>query len=233
MAQSRRDRRSRPAATPPIPRLTAVTTPEAAEVGERDADDAQARLLLRRGRIVTASVAAALVVLVGVVALFGGFRARTDQLTTVPAGTLIATGPYEVTLDKATVRHVTSSDEWEVVASGTARTTGATSITPGTDDAGFVFARAAAGGPVEPTTSVALGETDAVVHLDHLTPGLPPVPWSVSFRFPREPADPVLLAVYDQQYTTPYLFSKELGWRPTRSASVITLSLGRLPDEEF
>ena len=202
-------------------------------MSERDADDEQARLLLRRGRIVAASVTGALVVVVSVVAVLGGFRARTDELTPVAAGTVIATGPYEVTLDKATVQHKTSSDEWDVVASGTARTTGATSIDPGTGDTGFVFARPAAGGQVQPSDTIRLGGSSAVEHLDHLTPGLPPVPWAVSFRFSSEPVGPVLVAVFDQEYTTPYLFSDELGWRPTRSASTMTLPVERLADETY
>jgi hypothetical protein len=219
-----------------IPRLRFVTTPQAAEAGELDAADeqarAEARLRLRRGRIATAVVAGVLALIVALVALLGGFHERTDLLTPVAPGSVISTGPYEVTLDKAGVRQVTSSGKWEVVVTGTARTTGATSIAPGTDQSGFVFARAASG-EVQPSQSFTLSGTSPTQHLDHLTPGLPPVPWSVSFTFDREPTGTVVLGVFDQEYTTPYLFSKERGWRPTRSASTFTLPLDRLPDETF
>lgn len=214
--------------------MTDVATAEAAE---HEAADEQARAeaqqRLRRGRLVTAVVAAALVVLVAIVALLGGFRARTDLLTPVAVGSVITTGPYEVTIDKATVHHTTSKNEWDVVASGTARTTGTTSIDPATGSSGFVYARDAVGSETQPSSQVTLGETDAVQHLDNLTPGLPPVPWSVSFTFAQEPSGTVLVAVFDQEYTTPYLFSDELGWRPTRAASIMTLPLEKLPDTEF
>ena len=129
---------------PADPYTDAVTVPRAAEVDEQEAEERareDARLRLRRGRLVTAVVAASLVLVVAVVALLGGFRERTDLLTRVPAGSLITSGPYEVTLTKATVQHRTSSNEWVVAASGAARTTGATSIRPPTGDTGFVFAR--------------------------------------------------------------------------------------------
>ena len=206
-------------------------------MGERDATEEQARvearLRLRHGRIATAVVAGALAVLVAVVALLGGFGERKDLLTPVAPGSLIVTGPYEVTFDKAGVRHKTYSDEWEVIASGTVRTTGSTSIRPSTGSSGFVSAQAAAGGEVQRSESVTLGGTGTTRHLDNLTPGLPPVPWSVSFSFPQEPSGELVLGVYQQEYTTPYLFSDELGWRSTRSASTLRLPLERLPDQKY
>jgi hypothetical protein len=213
-----------------------VTVTEAAAVEDPEAAErarAEASLRLRRGRLATAIVAGTLVVIVGGVALLGGFRERTDQLTPVAVGSVIATGPYEVTLDKATVHRTTEKNEWEVVATGTARTTGATSIDPGTGSSGFVYAKDAAGGPVQPSQAIMLGETDAVAHLENLTPGLPPVPWAVSFTFAQEPSGTIALAVYEQEYTTPYIFSDELGWRPTRKASTLKLPLERTPDTEF
>jgi hypothetical protein len=225
----------RPPQTRPIPRLTAVTVTEAAAVGDQEADErarAEAALRLRRGRLATAVVAGTLVVLVGVVALLGGFHRRTDLLTPVAVGSVITTGPYEVTLARATVQLHTSSGEWEVVASGTARTTGATSIDPPTGSSGFVFAKAA-GGEVQESSSIKLGQTEAFQSQDSLTPGLPPVPWSVSFTFAAAPGDALFVAVFEQEYTTPYLFSDEEGWRPTKKASTFTLPLEKLPDAKY
>ncbi|MGI3785445.1 MAG: hypothetical protein ACRYG2_32240 [Janthinobacterium lividum] len=217
-----------------------MTVPEAAPVDEQDVDEQEAeragdeaRLRLRRGRWVTAAVAAALLVVVGTVALLGGFGERTDLLTGAAPGSVIATGPYEVTFDQATVEHQTSENQWRVVASGTARTTGGTSIAPDVGDSGFVFARSLATREVQPTYTVGFGTPDALHHLDNLTPGLPPVPWTVSFQFAADPGDTLVLAVFDQEYTTPYLFSTEKGWRPTRHASTLTLPLERLPEQAF
>jgi hypothetical protein len=213
-----------------------VTVPGAAAVDEQEAEErarTEARLRLRRGRMITALVAATLVVIIAVVALLGGFRARTDLFTRVAAGSVVVTGPYEVTLVAATVQHRTSSAKWVVVASGTARTTGLTSIDPPTGTSGFLYARDADGGETQAASSITLGDSAAYATQETLTPGLPPVPWSVSFEFPASPGDTLLLAAFDQEYTTPYLFSDEEGWRPTHQASTMTLPLVQLADTTY
>lgn len=213
--------------------VTATPPETEADAAAEERARAETAARLRRGRTVTAVVVGALVVVVGVVALLGGFGRRTDLLTPVAAGSLISTGPYEVTLEHATVQHRTSDDQWEVVVTGTARTTGSTSIAPDTGDDGFVFARDAAGGEVQSVDSVALGDTDAISKPDNLTPGLLPVPWSLKFEFARQPSGSLFVAVFDQEYTTPYLFSDEMGWRATRKASTFTLPLEKLADTEY
>ena len=212
-----------------------MTVPQAPEAGEQEVDEQvdDARLRLRRGRLVTALVAGVLVLAVAVVGLLGGFRQRTDLLTRVPAGTLITTGPYEVTLAKATVQHRTDPDEWEVVASGTARTTGTTSIDPPSGDSGFLFARSAAGGEVRSSRSITLGEPVGSESQDTLTPGLPPVPWSVTFRYDVDPGVELLLAVYDQEYETAYLFGDEKSWVNEDQASTMILPLAPLPPTQY
>lgn len=212
-----------------------MTVPQAPEAGERAPDEQvdEARLRLRRGRLVTAVVAGVLVVVVAVVALLGGFRQRTDLLTRVPAGSVITTGPYEVTLARATVQHRTDADEWDVVASGTARTTGTTSIDPPSGDSGFLFARSAGGGEVRSTERIRLGDPVGFESQDTLTPGLPPVPWSVTFRYAVDPGAELLLAVYDQEYTTAYLFGDEKSWVNQNSASTMVLPLERLPATKY
>lgn len=231
--------------TPADPRLTAVTLPvpqrdvgpdagasgEEAVDAEREADEARARL--RRGRMITAGVAAVLVVVVAVVALLGGFERRTDLITPVAVGSVITTGPYEITLTSATVQHRSSEDTWDVVARGTARTTGTTSIAPGTGDNGFLYAKDLGTGESQAVRSVDLGESTSYEHLEYLTPGLPAVPVALTFRFTAQPGGSILLAVFQQEYTTPYLFSDELGWRATAEASTMTLPLERLPDTEY
>ena len=221
-----------------------MTVPGPAPVDEQQADarpaerdeereQAKARLRLRRGRVATAVVVGVLVLVVGVVALLGGFRRRTDLLTPVAVGAVISTGPYEVTLASATVQHKTSSGEWDVVASGTALTTGGTSIRPTLGDSGFVFARGVGGDDVQGASSIALGATSDFQNQDTLTPGLPAVPWTVTFTFHGAPGDALRVAVFDQAYTTPYLFSSEEGWRATNKASTFTLPLEQLPDSTY
>jgi hypothetical protein len=197
------------------------------------AADDEARARLRRGRLVVAIVAGVLVVVVGVVALLGGFRARTDLQTRVAPGSVIATGSLQVTLDHATVQRITSSGAYKVVASGTARTTGTTSIDMSTGEDGFLFARSTSTAEVQASDTVTLGASDPLLSVEFLTPGLPPVPWSVSFVFAKDPGATVFLAVFGQQYTTPYIFGDEKGWQTTDAASTMTLPLKRQPDEEF
>ena len=210
-----------------VPQAPAVGGPEAA--GPED----EARQRLRRGRLVTAVVAGVLVLVVAGVGLLGGFRQRTDLLTRVPVGTVITTGPYEVTFARATVQHRTDDDEWDVVASGTARTTGTTSIDPDSGDSGFLFARDAAGGEVASSRSITLGDPTGSSSQDTLTPGLPPVPWSATFRFAAAPRGEVLVAVFDQEYETAYLFGDEKSWVTGKRASTMVLPLEALPDTKY
>jgi hypothetical protein len=226
----------RPAPSDPtIPRLGAVTVPEAAapEVPGSDAQDSEAqeaRLRLRRGRVVTAVVAAALVLVVGLVALLGGFRQRQDLFTPVPVGSVITTGPFEVTIEKATVRRASFDDGWQVEVSGTARTTGDTSIAPETGDSGFVFARSASTREVQATKYVGLGSADVSTQLGFLAPGLPAVPWTLDFTFTQPPGEELLVVVFEQEYTTPWIFGTEMGWRPGRHGSTLTLPVEQAPN---
>jgi len=197
----------------------------------READEARARL--RRGRLITAAVAGLLVVVVAVVALLGGFERRTDLITRVAAGSVITTGPYEITLTSATAQHKTSDDVWQVVVHGTARTTGSTSIRPATGDDGFLYAKELASGESQPLRSDTIGESTSFEHLDMLTPGLPPVAVTLTFQFASEPRDSILVAVFQQEYTTPYLFSDELGWRATAEAATMTIPLERLAETTY
>ena len=203
--------------------------PDTAEEPQ-EVDDA-ARL--RRGRRATAVVVGVLVLVVGVVALLGGFERRKDLVTPVAVGSVITTGPYEVALASATLQHQTSRDDWVVVVTGTARTTGDTSIAPRTGDNGFVYAKDVRTGEAQPIDSSAIGQASVFDNVDNLAPGLPPVAWLLTFRFERDPGDDVRLAVFQQEYTTPYLFSDEKGWVTTADASTMTMPLERLPEARY
>jgi len=81
--------------------------------------------------------------------------------------------------------------------------------------------------------ATALGDTSTASQTqDALTPGLPPVPWAVTFRFTSDPGNSVLVVVFDQELTTPYLFSDERSWRSTSDASTMTVPLEPLPDAD-
>ena len=208
---------------------TADETDEQAVEQER----AEALARLRRGRLVAAVALGVVAALVGVVALLGGFARRTDLLTPVAAGSVVVTGPYAVTFDRATVQHITSSGVYKVVATGTARTTGTTSINPSGDADEFLGAKSPSTSEAQAATSLALGADGPLSGVGSLTPGLPPVPWSATFTFAAPPGDTLLLAVFDLEYTTPYILSDELGWQATEKASTMMLPLERQPDQEY
>jgi hypothetical protein len=229
-------------ADPPIPRLSAVTVPDAAAevvpgAGVQESEHAaqeqawlEARLRLRRGRIITAAVAAGLVLVLGLVALLGGFKARKDLFVPVAVGSVITTGPFEVTIEKATVRHSSFQNGWLVEVSGTARTTGDDSIAPETGSSGFVYARSTSTREVQASKSFSLGTGDIITRLHVLAPGLPAVPWTLDFTFAQAPGAELLVVVFEQEYTTPWIFGREMGWRPGRHGSTMTIPLEQLPD---
>lgn len=189
-----------------------------------------------RTRIVVAVVAVALVAVVATVALLGGFADRLGEDSPVRRGSVVASGPFELTLDKATVQHRTSKDTWEVVASGTIRTTGATSIAPETGKDGFLWAKVRGTDEVQPAEQAKLVESDpdaAYLSRSAVTPGLPPVPWSVTFVFTRRPGPEVLVGVFEQKYTTRYIFGDERSWQTDRDETTTLLPLEPLPDEKY
>lgn len=208
-----------------------MTVPEAAEPGveaERDQARVEARGCVRRGRLVTAVVAALLVAVVVVVASLGGFRVRKDLSTRVAVGSAIATGPFEVTVDKATVQQHSYDQTWAVVVTGTARTTGDASVATATDDQGFVYARAQSTREVQPTQFMEFGSGSPGFELGYLTPGLPPVPWTLSFSFTRPPGAQLLVVVFDQEYAASRVYS-DRSWTATSSSRNVVLDLQELP----
>ncbi|SEP80753.1 hypothetical protein [Microlunatus flavus] len=208
-----------------------MTTPADAGPRERTGDEEQAEAeLLRRGRLLTAVVALVVVALVAAVALLGGFERRQDAITPVPVGSAIETGPYVVTVERATARRSSFDDGWRVEVTGTARTTGTESIRPGSGGSAFVYARSVATREVQEYQSATVGAGGALSDVSVLTPGLPPVPWTMSFTFAQPPGDALLVVVFEQEYTTPYIFGDEKAWRPGRDASTMTLPVEQLKD---
>ena len=221
---------------PPIPRLTAVTVPDAA-ADEHDTAGGlaatEAVLRLRRSRVVAVAVAAALGVVVGVVALLGGVAERVGALTPVAPGALIRSGPFELTLTRATVQRKTSAATWEVRVAGTIASTGDTSLVPTTDESGFLFAKVSGTLQTSSAGSAELGDPDAFPSRSLVSPDLPPAPWTVEFTFTAEPGPEVMIGVFEQKFTTKYLFSDEKSWQTDRDASTTVLPLERLPDAAY
>lgn len=228
-----------------------MTVPESAPVGEQDVttqeavpeeDSGQAaeerarhdaRSRLRRGRLVVAGAAALLVAVVVVVALLGGFADRTDPLTTAAPGSVVRSGPFEVTLVRATVRHKTADDTWKVRVAGTIASTDDTSLVPATGGSGFLFAKASRTSQVRPADATELGDADVIPSRSLVSPGVPPSPWTIEFTFTSEPGPEIVVGVFQQKHTTTYLFSDELSWQTDRGATTTVLPLAQLPDEKY
>lgn len=199
----------------------------------QQAAEEQARLRLRRGRLVVAGVAALLAAVVSAVALLGGFADREDPFTASKPGSVVRSGPFQLTLQKATVRHKTADDTWEVQVAGTVTSTDDTSLVPSTGESGFLFAKASRTNQVSAADGAELGDPDALSRRALVSPGLPPAPWTIEFTFTREPGPELLVGVFQQKYTTKYLFSDELTWQTDRGATTTVLPLEQLPDEKY
>ncbi len=212
---------------------TAVGEPETDGADAEERARAEARLRLRRGRLATAAVVAVVLVLVAVVALLGGFANRTDPFTPAAPGSVVRSGPFDLTLQKATVRHKTADDTWEVRVTGTIASTNDTSLVPSTGESGFLFAKASGTNQVSSADAAELGDPDAVPRRALVSPGLPPAPWTSEFSFTREPGPELLVGVFRQKYTTKYLFSDEQSWQTDRGATTTVLPLEQLPDEKY
>jgi hypothetical protein len=216
---------------PPAVPVEAVAVED--DAGAQQAAEEQARLRLRRGRLVVAGVAVLVAAVVSAVALLGGFADRADPITASAPGSVVKSGPFELTLEKATVRHKTADDRWEVRVSGTIASTDDTSLVPATGESGFLFAKASATQQVSPAGGAELGDPDTIPSRSLVSPGLPPAPWTIDFTFSQEPGPELLVGVFQQKYTTKYLFSDEMSWQTDRGATTTVLPLEQLPDEKY
>lgn len=164
-----------------------------------------------------ASILAALVVLVGLVWLAGGFEQRTDVRTTITPGTTITTGPYAFTFDSATVQKKKDYDDallWEVVVIGSGRVTGDEAMGPSSLNGFFAAQEPVSGQVVEPKDQQ-YGPPGRATGGSFFTPGLAPIPYRLVFHFPADIDQPrsVELAVWDLQYRdTTLLKTGELSW---------------------
>lgn len=174
-----------------------------------------------RGPLVYGLILLSVALVVGLLQLAGGFGRRTDLLTPVGPGTPIGTGPYELTFTEATAQPIRSTDGattgWEVVAIGSARTTGEEAMAPSWFGSDSVFAlRDPAGTAPANPSGVDIGDL-----IDgrgsgrrDLTPGLPATGYRVRFDLPADfrPGASIRLAVADLVYDARYLTTDEKAW---------------------
>lgn len=138
--------------------------------------------------LVVTVIVVSLALVVGGVWALGGFEKRTDLLIDRSAGDALEAGPYVFTFTGATAQKTTDfNDEvfWEVLVNGTGLTTGDISIAPPSsgDDAFFV-SRDPDSKQVKQPYYQRIGEQMSVTETaTTFTPGLPPTPFQIEFRY--------------------------------------------------
>lgn len=184
-------------------------------------------------------IGAAIVLVVGLVWVTGGFEPRTDVRTDVTPGTIVATGPYEFTFDRATVQKTRHFSEkrlvWEVVVYGSGRTTGDEAIAPSSLN-WFMSARDPRSGILLQPTLQGFGPVESAVSGGaFFTPGLEPIPYRLTFQFSDDIPMPssIDLAVWELELRDRSLLQTgELDWARTNHVSVYpAMPLQQLPDD--
>ena len=137
-----------------------------------------------RSTLVYLAALVALALLVAGVWAFGGFKQRTDLLRPVPPGQRFISGPYEFSFSEATVQRtkVDGVTSWKVKVLGQGRTTGKEAISPSfveSFDGRFVLKDPGIGQIVAPDGQQYGSDTSFSRH--NFTPGLPPIPYTLSF----------------------------------------------------
>ena len=180
-------------------------------------------------------VAAALVAVVALMWVLGGFERRTDLIRPAAVGSLVSTGPYELRFSGATAQQRTTYDDqvvWRVTAIGEGRTTGDVTIAPDHlgDDAMFVTKDPASG--VVSTPEGQSFRPGGFVSSKAFTPGLPPQPFQVEFELPRtyQPGPTISFVVFDLEFRDSSLLGdQEPQWRNADEASRFELPVEVLP----
>lgn len=136
----------------------------------------------------------AIVVLVGSVVAFGGFKQRNDTITDIKLGQTFTNGPYELRFSTATVQETEGFGKYKriqkVVVSGTMRNTGDKADSPSYD---WFLARGVHDTRVQSGDSTNIGRPGQFDAPQDVTPGLPPVRVNVQFEFPPTFADTELV----------------------------------------
>ncbi len=204
--------------------------PGPAPTGETTADH---RRRLSAG-LLTGLIAAAVVLIVAVVWAVGGFEKRRDLLTEISPGTTITTGPYTFTFTEVTAqRTIDVSDriQWEVIALGTGESNDTETGAPDYGDSGSFVSRDVASREVQVPKGIRFSDGE-VRH--NFTPGLAPVPFSVSFNYPEsyQPQATLQFVVFDlEKYDNALLGEGDEEWHSAGKGYSMNLPIRILPDQ--
>src|SRR6478752_7870505 len=166
----------------------------------------------------------------------GGFDQRNDLRTVVAPGTTIATGPYEFTFTAGTAQKTKGLRDIEVyriVLSGTGRVTGDEAMSP--DSLNWMFVAKDPRSPAyqEPDSQqFGIEEFRGSSGGSFFTPGLPAVPYWLTFEFPVDEYDvgaTIQLAVWILEYRDVSLLQTgDYRWAPSERLYRYELPLRRL-----
>lgn len=193
----------------------------------------------RRAWVMVGSLVLAFALLIGLTWVAGGFEQRRDLRTVVAPGTTIATGPYEFAFTGGTVQKIKTyadAEVYRVVLAGTGRVTGDEAMSP--DSLNWMFIAKDPGSPAyEEPENDQFGAEDArgTTGGGFFTPGLPPIPYRLTFEFPAgsyEPGATIQLGVWILEYRdTSLLQTGDLRWAPSDRLYRYDLPLRRLADD--
>ncbi len=193
----------------------------------------------RRAWGMAGSLVLAFGLLIALTWMAGGFDQRNDLRTVVAPGTTIATGPYEFTFTAGTAQKTKGLRDIEVyriVLSGTGRVTGDEAMSP--DSLNWMFVAKDPRSPAyqEPDSQqFGIEEFRGSSGGSFFTPGLPAVPYRLTFEFPVEEYDvgaTIQLAVWILEYRDVSLLQTgDYRWAPSERLYRYELPLRRLADD--
>ncbi|MET0693506.1 MAG: hypothetical protein ABWY56_06220 [Propionibacteriaceae bacterium] len=190
----------------------------------------------RRSWLISAVVVLAVVAVIVVVWALGGFERRTDLLQVTAPGTLISTGPYEFTFTEVTAQRKKGFDDkvsWQLTAVGTGRTTGDISIAPSYGDTGTFVSKDTRSGETAVPTGVRYGEGESFTDGSQFTPGMPPIPIRVDFKYQQTyvPDRELRFVVFELEFTDNSLFGgQDKTWNKTNHGFDYHLPVRVLPE---
>lgn len=198
-------------------------------------DAAQAAPARGQATLIWGGLAIGLALTLTLVWALGGFGSRRDEIVAVAPGTNLQVGPYELVFGAATAQHKTSSGTYEVVVTGTGRTTSDTTIAPRTGESGFLRAQSPATGEVQLADSFDYGDSqDVSLRTRAFTPGLAAISFATTFVYEQPVSDELLLEVFDQEFFDNYVFSDdEPAWNTVSTGYSMVLPVTVLPEEKI
>ncbi|GAA2093964.1 hypothetical protein GCM10009841_04070 [Microlunatus panaciterrae] len=175
---------------------------------------------------------------VGLLWGFGAFGRRTDLLKDRAPGTVLETGPFELTFSEATAQRKKDFDDtyyWEVIMVGTGRTTADESIAPEySGSSGMFVARDPNSSQTQDPESIKIGTGESFTGASTFTPGLPPTRFQVTFKFSADyrPARTIRFGVFILEFGNRTLTGQgEKGWKNSKYAYHLHLPVTVLPEE--